>query len=1209
MENKTFSLLKLSGASPERRMSWLFRLVVALAIMVLAPQGAKAWSNLYLIGWNTGNDTWVGTSGTQLTKADTDGNKYTGTIKPTASTIYFELWNSSVDTYGDNKSVDKYWGGGSADFSGSSVSVTTDGETYEGSSGDTSHQITVNGLTSGTTYDITAEASYSNDKTYWKITISEQSSSTTKSYYLVGNFTSWATNDSYKLSDTELTQTFSYTGSELYTAAGNSTTIEFKLEDSGSTWLNPSSTNVTEGTALTFSSSNSDNGNAKLTIENNASKTYTFTFTRTSTDNGWESCSLTVTSSTSTTPAFYFSGNFNSWAADSKYKLSDTETSQSFTISGSDLYTGAGSTTIELVVKETTYNYAVKPANGAGKITLGTAKTFSSKYNNNGVNATLTVENSSTAQYTFTFARTSTDDGWNDLTLTVTATGVSEEGHYLCIKVDGQDDNTAVVYKMDPSRSRNGGTISETMFTKNLKADELKTALNLSNYSSQTLQAWVVEANSNTASPILTGDDLTNYKYTTVTLSEKHSYTWYWDDNHSDASVNKTWRVVDNTGTVSSSTSDAFNAGEDYYIIGNFTSAKSDVQIDPLYDANILKLERYVYSGGKATKSDYTNYSSDGSASADSIVYRVTVPQPTEGWGNLFFAIAPASLITNQTDKSWQYSVDASGYYKNWFSVIRPQVQTYNRENDNDGYSGMDATALSGGLFKGNGNDASKSGWPCLDENNRSQAINPDVSAHSDATSYIFSMNVTYHTYRISFSDDVVENSDTYMYLVGPAVDVVNTKGSTSQLDANGATKTVTATNGTGDGTTTATVDAWMGSGLQLTYDATNQCYKYVVDGVETPIRMLTDKAFRFVTGKNFENIWYGEDSNVPATINSLGSDYNLTGSYSSTGKNDTQFLNTLYTADKGETENLIADESKNITWGLKNRGDSYTENYIRLYTKKIGTETRTFYTVLRKVSFHKFSQKYKPSTALSTSSDGYQYWRSWSDFNANRVVADPSNTSATTPEVGIYIVTSYNTHTTSKTTSQIGSTEIADITTGKYDDKTLSVIPANCGVVLGTNGDFLTSANYYQVWLETFPENPNYTLAQYNTNNSTSYDSKLTTAMGANEIKSYTNTMFPFGEINNSTVGFYYAASGATTTQNDAYLEYSGGGAKSYLPGQLAFSFGWLDDNQATGINGVETESANANEPYYTLSGVRLVSKPNAPGVYVKGGKKVVIK
>lgn len=42
MENKTLSLLKLSGASPERRMFWLFRLVVALAIMMLAPQGAKA---------------------------------------------------------------------------------------------------------------------------------------------------------------------------------------------------------------------------------------------------------------------------------------------------------------------------------------------------------------------------------------------------------------------------------------------------------------------------------------------------------------------------------------------------------------------------------------------------------------------------------------------------------------------------------------------------------------------------------------------------------------------------------------------------------------------------------------------------------------------------------------------------------------------------------------------------------------------------------------------------------------------------------------------------------------------------------------------------------------------------------------------------------------------------------------------------------------
>ena len=45
----------------------------------------------------------------------------------------------------------------------------------------------------------------------------------------------------------------------------------------------------------------------------------------------------------------------------------------------------------------------------------------------------------------------------------------------------------------------------------------------------------------------------------------------------------------------------------------------------------------------------------------------------------------------------------------------------------------------------------------------------------------------------------------------------------------------------------------------------------------------------------------------------------------------------------------------------------------------------------------------------------------------------------------------------------------------------------------------------------------------------------------------------------------------------------------------------------QATSIESVETDD-NANAPCYTLQGIR-VERPTAPGVYVRGGKKIIVK
>ena len=51
------------------------------------------------------------------------------------------------------------------------------------------------------------------------------------------------------------------------------------------------------------------------------------------------------------------------------------------------------------------------------------------------------------------------------------------------------------------------------------------------------------------------------------------------------------------------------------------------------------------------------------------------------------------------------------------------------------------------------------------------------------------------------------------------------------------------------------------------------------------------------------------------------------------------------------------------------------------------------------------------------------------------------------------------------------------------------------------------------------------------------------------------------------------------------------------------------LMDDDATGINDVKTNSKTHSESWYTLDGRKLNGKPTVKGMYIKGGRKVVIK
>ena len=152
----------------------------------------------------------------------------------------------------------------------------------------------------------------------------------------------------------------------------------------------------------------------------------------------------------------------------------------------------------------------------------------------------------------------------------------------------------------------------------------------------------------------------------------------------------------------------AANTSINYDLVGNFSNAKGNVAIDLNNDKFRKDMTKYWYKGREAYDHEVE--------SADSIVYKVEVKKPAEGWGDLYIDVIP----------------DGS---KDWTQALRPLISLGNN---------LDGRALHGALT------TAKS----------EQSLNPEPS--SDYTSYTFSFNATTRTYRLEFH--------TSLYLVGPGV-------------------------------------------------------------------------------------------------------------------------------------------------------------------------------------------------------------------------------------------------------------------------------------------------------------------------------------------------------------------------------------------------------------------------------------------------------
>ena len=84
-----------------------------------------------------------------------------------------------------------------------------------------------------------------------------------------------------------------------------------------------------------------------------------------------------------------------------------------------------------------------------------------------------------------------------------------------------------------------------------------------------------------------------------------------------------------------------------------------------------------------------------------------------------------------------------------------------------------------------------------------------------------------------------------------------------------------------------------------------------------------------------------------------------------------------------------------------------------------------------------------------------------------------------------------------------------------------------------------------------------------------------------------------------------FYKWTGGLLGAGRVYLQTNG---TSLSPAMLQFEFGDTDDD-VTQVASVETNDAAAEQSWYSLSGVKLPTQPTAKGIYIRNGKKVIVK
>ena len=585
-------------------------------------------------------------------------------------------------------------------------------------------------------------------------------------------------------------------------------------------------------------------------------------------------------------------------------------------------------------------------------------------------------------------------------------------------------------------------------------------------------------------------------------------------------------------------------AASGYSLVGNLNADDKDSEPFSIHmqkPAYQRKLTKYWYKGGRLYDTEQ--------AAADSIVYRVTVNRPANGWKSGGYEMVVFDNATLQSAAT--PSADILALWKN---AIRPQeewLHPYSGSKESD-YTGVNATALKGGLYTRRRDESGNI--------IQTDDVQQMISFTPQGESFTFSVNATTSTYSITDNDA--------LFIMGPAV-------GTADADREQA------------GWNSDQPDTQTDHAYRLTYDSSLGCYCYKGadgNGDEQPVPMAANKLFAFAFNKQFNNLFFSEDGDVPhALIDAEGNSTEATVYAAETGTNgkyDTQYVNWLQPHDSG-ADTYDASVVNACRFLLPTNTDG--GYYIRLYTKPGDTDTSlpksAYYTIRRAYTF---STPVDPKNSVGT----YNTFKTFSDYHA---VVIPTGIDA------LY-VSSANKATRTLTATKYPLCE--------KDGK--RVLPAGAAVILveskevtGTSGTIVKSTESLDYYSD-----PTFAEADYSFKPTVNMlKSQITRTKLPYNDGNYYNYLFAFQKRWNSdqkkTIGFFEAGA-ANNPVNTAYLQID----KSFND---AAAKGWslsFDFNDATGIR--QPETVDGSGDCYTLQGIRI-KKPATKGVYIVNGKKVI--
>ena len=406
-----------------------------------------------------------------------------------------------------------------------------------------------------------------------------------------------------------------------------------------------------------------------------------------------------------------------------------------------------------------------------------------------------------------------------------------------------------------------------------------------------------------------------------------------------------------------------------------------------------------------------------------------------------------------------------------------------------------------------------------------------------------------------------------------------------------------------------------------MVYDETEQCYK---------ARVVTNadgygKPFRFVGNRDPQITWYeNTDGTEPEEMAKNPYDSKNPKVLGHTAEaNDPNQVN--YT-EKGEN----SEKDWNIIW---NRPAGRWTVRLYFYTYSDGNDPKTDYyytiTASRDMELHDVGGDLVYSSLdnkqIITNLHGYKFMRTWSAQKAWKI----------SDKVDIFVVSSI-------TDDKSGVVKMTLTNINEYVSHDARVIPANTGVILATKYDAsgirgakfksredFTSYNNLVIPMEQWDTDVTYDGTNFLVPIPTSRVISPSDAGNYNYLFGYYNAQIATGDkinykANDYLLGFWISKGSKPYPSNSSYLPipkdkaatmnrlgtsyddfYSGGSAKK-VPGVI---FDFDNVGGTTGINEVVNQSTKLNNgKYYTLSG-QQVEKPTAGGIYIRNGRKFVVK